>query len=171
MLLNDSSINDLYYSTVRAFPRTQKRQHSIDLVKITEIKWTPYLGMKTLFIKGLAQSEESHKEYTPIIVFKNVIYHNENTNKYVKIIANDNKEYIFEQLDYNENDVLVRCQCKDFFWRLQHTDYVDHSLYSKNRKKYEARINPGSANPLELPGMCKHLLKLAKVIKKALEEG
>ena len=169
MLLNDSSLNHLYNSTVLAFPATKLRQNAVDQIKISEINWTPYLGMKTLFVKGLAQSEKTHKDYSPIILFKNVIYHNNENEKYIKITANDNIEYIFERLNYNENSVLVRCNCSDFKWRWTHTDHVDHSLYGKNRKKYEARINPGSSNPLRLEGMCKHLIKFAKVINQALE--
>lgn len=169
-MILESSINDLYNSTVQAFPRTTKRQNSIDLIKITEINWTPYLGMKTLFVKGNAYSEESHKNYSPIILFKNVTYHTNLQPNLIRLMASDDREYILEKLNYNENDVLVRCNCKDFNWRFQHFNYQDHSLYSKNRKKYEATINPGSANPLNLPGMCKHLIKFARVINKSFEE-
>lgn len=168
MLLNDSSLNYLYNSAVKAFPNTKYRQNSVDQIKIAEINWTPYLGLKTLFTKAIAQSGKSHKDYSPIILFRNVIYNTDNENN-VKITANDGREYFFEKLNYQNNDVLVRCNCEDFKWRFCHTNYLDHSLFAKNRKKYEAIYRPGIANPTESPGLCKHLMKFAEVINKSLQ--
>lgn len=160
--LNESSLNDLYHSTVAAFPQTTKRQHSTDLVKISEIFWNPFLGVRTLFVKGLAQSGESGHEYNPIIIFKNVNYNPQGNQ--VEITANDGQNYIFEKLNPDQTQVLVRCNCKDFKFRFGYFDHLDHSLYGKPGKKYEALHNPGSANPQEMPGMCKHLLKLIKTL-------
>ena len=142
--LYESSVEELYDSTVKAFPKTTKRQHAIDLIDITELNWTPYLGMKTLFVKGVAHSQESNKDYDTVFLIKNVNYNPTN------ILKN--------------NDVLVRCNCQDFLWRWNYTDYKDKSLNGRVRKKYEAIINPGSSNPLEMPGMCKHLIKCYKTI-------
>ena len=72
--LYESSVEELYDSTVKAFPKTTKRQHAIDLIDITELNWTPYLGMKTLFVKGVAHSQESNKDYDTVFLIKNVNY-------------------------------------------------------------------------------------------------
>ena len=155
--LNESSLNSLFQSTVDAFPYTTKRQHSTDTIKITKMSWTPFVGLKTLYVKGLAQNEG--REYTPAILFKNVKY-----GEGVELLASDNKNYRLEKLTLN-GDVLVRCGCGDFRWRFNYYDFLDHSLYGKKAKKYEAKYRPGSANPEEMPGMCKHLLKLIKILK------
>lgn len=166
--IREGTIHQLYTSTVAAFPRTTKRQHSTDPIKIVELNWTPFLGVKTLFIKGLAQSD-SGKEYRPMILFKNVSY-GEGENM-VEIVASDGKNYVFEKLT-DETEVLVRCDCKDFNFRFNFADNQNKFLYGKVRRKYEAHVNPGSANPLGLPGMCKHLIKLTTSLRHAgiLEE-
>lgn len=165
--LQESNLNDLYVSTVNAFPNTTKRQHSIDPVDIVEINWTPFMGVNTLFIKALAHSGESGKEYNPMLLFKKVAYHPSKTNQnWVEITANDGRNYVFEKLN-GGNEVLVRCNCADFHWRFNYFDHEDRSLYGKVRTKYEAIANPGSANPLEMPGMCKHLIKLVRSLNHA----
>jgi hypothetical protein len=150
--LNESSLNDLYDSAVEAFPNTTKRQHVVDTIKISNLRTTPFLGVKTLFSKALAQNEG--REYNPIILFKKVKYYKENSNN------------LLEKLSLDDN-VNIRCQCKDFLWRFHHFDHLDRSLYGSNRKKYQAKNNPGSANPMELPGMCKHLMAFAKSLKES----
>jgi hypothetical protein len=150
----ESSLVDLYQSAVAAFPRTTRRQYATDTIHITNLHWTPFVGMKTLFVKGLAQNEG--KEYTPIILLKNVQYITEG----ITIVASDGREYTFKKLSPTENDVLVRCDCPDFRWRFRYYNYLDHSLQGPKGKKYEAKGMRPPANPMEMPGMCKHLMKL-----------
>lgn len=158
--LNESSLNDLYQSTVDAFPRTTKRQHAIDPVRIVELAWTPFLGMKTLFIKGTAESGES--EYTTLVLFKNVIYNQESN---VRIVANDGLVYEFQKPSFDD-DVLVRCSCPDFRWRFAYYNHLDHSLYGKKPKRYVG-LGFATANPLQMEGMCKHLIKTIKALKES----
>lgn len=163
--VSESTLYDLYQSTVAAFPNTAYRQHAVDPIKITQLEWVPYLGVKTLYLKGLAQSS-SGREYRPIIVFKNVRYHTErDAPDLIEIVASDNRPYLLEKLGNTTNDVLVRCDCKDFYWRFNYYDHEDGSLFGRKRKKYEGAGPP--ANPMELPGVCKHILKLAKALDHA----
>lgn len=155
----ETSLSSLYDSAVAAFPNTTMRQHATDPIVISNLKWIPFIGMKTLFIKGLAQNEG--REYNPIIVFKQVEYSPDND--YVQLIATDGETYPLKQLSLENNDVLLRCNCPDFFWRFNYYDHIDKSLYNRKRKKYESQGGP-PANPLEMPGMCKHLMKMTKVL-------
>lgn len=161
MTINESSLSQLYDATVEAFPKTGKRQYATHLVKITKLESIPYQGMHTLYFKGLAQSEG--KEYNPIILFKKVLY-SENG---ISFIASDYKTYHVNPLSVEQNDVLVRCDCKDFKFRFSYYNHVDESLYGVKPKKYEGTGNGPPANPLELPGLCKHLIKLMSVIKQS----
>lgn len=162
MFLKESSLKDLYKTTVEAFPLTTKRQHATDEIIIENLRWVPFLGVKTLFIKGRAKNIQEKTEYDCIILFKKVDYQKNE----VTITADDLKEYHFGKLSYDNTDVLIRCGCKDFFWRWHHTDHVDKSLQGPNRKKYEGQ-GLWKANPLELPGACKHILKMVKVLTEA----
>lgn len=154
--LAESTHADLYDSSVQAFPKTRFRQHVTDQIEISELEWTPYLGVKTLFISAQAHNKIKGTDYKPMIMFKGVNY-GRGTNT-VEIVANDSKPYRFEQLELGHTELLVRCNCPDFQWRFNYYDWVDSSLFGNKRKKYEGEGAP--ANPAEMPGMCKHLMAM-----------
>ena len=121
--LQESNLVDLYQSTVSAFPRTRFRQHATNPIKIVELTWTPFKGVNTLFIKGHAESS-SGLDYNPMILFKRVNYHDfRNHDNLVEIIASDGQNYLFEPLN-NTNEVLVRCNCKDFKYRFNSPESI-----------------------------------------------
>lgn len=151
--LFESSLEDLYKSSVLAFPNTTKRQHATHPIEIKEIRIIPFVGMKTLFLKALVQNEEN--QYSPIMLFKGVNYNKNDA----KLMASDGKIYDLEKLSFETTDVLLRCNCEDFFWRFNFTNHTDKSLYGTKRKKYESK-GGAPANPLKKPGMCKHIMKL-----------
>lgn len=153
----ESSINDLYKSTVEAFPRTTKRQHVTQPIQIEHMTFVPFLGMKTLLVKASALNET--REYNTLILFKNVLY-KENGKLEIPVGKNSVK---LEQLSV-DNDILVRCNCPDFSYRFRHYDKIDKSLYGKDGRKYESKGIGPPANPLEMPGACKHLLKVFEVL-------
>ena len=155
--LIESTLSELYDSAVLAFPNTKKRQHATQPIEIVNIRFTPFLGVRTLMVRGTAQNED--REYETMIVFKNVQYHDKGSIK----IKSDGKTYLFEPLDVDHVEVLVRYSCQDFRWRFTHTDYIDKSLQGRDRKRYNALYNPGSANPTESEGICKHLMKFSEV--------
>jgi hypothetical protein len=167
LLINESTANELFQSAVNAFPNTAKRQYAIDTINITSPKITPYKGMKTLFVKTLAQNEG--KEYNPIIVFKNIRYVDGPGNNIVEVTVDD-VQYFFEKPTAENNDVLLRCNCGDFFWRFNYFNHLDKSLQGRVRKKYEALYNPGSANPRKMPGMCKHIMKSFRSLSEIIGE-
>ena len=157
----ESSLEDLYQSAVAAFPNTTMRQHATHPIVITNLRWTPFIGVKTLFIKALAQNEG--REYNPIILFKNVDYGKDQ----VKITDSNGREVSFGRLSLENTDVVLRCNCKDFYWRFNYYDHVDKSLYGRKRAPYESKGICPPANPLEMPGMCKHLMKTSHVLREA----
>lgn len=159
--LIESSLSDLHQSAIDAFPRTTKRQFATDTIVITNLTWIPFLGVKTLFLKGLAQNEG--REYSPIIIIKGMNYGGNE----VMIRASDGKQYNFARPSLEENQVLVRCPCMDFHWRFNWYNHLDRSLQGSPRKKYESKGIGPPANPMQMPGMCKHLLKMTKVLHRA----
>lgn len=164
MNLDESSLTQLYHSAVAAFPHTTRRQHATNTIKIAKMDWVPYLGMKTLFIKGYAQNEG--KEYETIVLFKKVAYLNEVNSKAVRIRASDGLYYNFDKITEDQN-VLVRCNCPDFRWRFSYYDHLDKSLYGNKYKAYVSKGLRGPANPLQAEGLCKHLMKTVKALQEA----
>jgi len=137
------------------------RQHAIDPILISEVRWTPFRGVRTLLIRALAQNEG--REYNPLILFKNVQYHAQPNPDTIPVMTETGPFYI-EPLILEDQDVLLRCACKDFFYRFNFYDYQDESLYGRKRTPYESQGIRPPANPLEMPGMCKHLIKLSNVL-------
>src|SRR5262245_54059262 len=107
----ESTAEELYASTVKAFPRTTLRQHATHPVVIREVRLTPFVGTKTLFIKGLAQNEE--REYNVVVLAKGVDY----TGKQATITASDGFKYSFNKLSVENTNILLRCSCPDFRYR------------------------------------------------------
>lgn len=161
LYVNESTLPELYDSTVKAFPQTTLRQHATQPIVIKNLHWTAFQGMKTLFVKGLAQNED--REYSPIILFKGVNYKTGG----VKLAASNGKEYEFAPISLDESDILVRCNCPDFHWRFNFCNHLDKSLYGRKRAKYESMGERGPVNPMKMPGMCKHCLKLSEVLRQA----
>jgi len=151
----ESSFAQLYQNTIDAWPNTTKRQHAIDPVVISDVKIIPFLGVRTLFVKGLATNE--NREYNTIALFKEVNYSNDGD----ATIEVDGKDYKFDKPNLSTSNILVRCGCDDFNWRICHYNYIDKSLYGRDRKPYtrvEGSTRP-PANPYKLPALCKHLIR------------
>ena len=110
--------------------------------------------MKTLMVKCLAETDN---DYNPIIVFKKVDYLDKGKN----YIVSENKKYYLNQFDKN-TQVILRCQCEDFKWRFKYYDHVDKSLFGHKGVKYEAKGIAPPANPLQKPGICKHLMAMSR---------
>ena len=128
----------MYQSAVDAFPDTTKRQHSTQPLRVVDLHWTPYAGMNTLFIRGLVQNE--NKEYNPIILFKGVNYNvNPQDGTTIKIQASNGVPHILKQLTYEDHDVVVRCNCKDYYYRFNYYNHLDGSQYGRKRAKYESK--------------------------------
>lgn len=164
-LFLESSFKELYDSTVENFPNCPRRQNSIDEIVITKLEWLPFIGMKTLRVKGLAQNRANGHEYSPQIIFKNCAFHaNRDIHGLVEIIDNLGARYLLERLSLEDTQILVRCGCGDFFWRMNYADHLNHDLAGRKRAKYEALYRPGSANPENSKGLCKHIIKLMKTL-------
>ena len=161
-IINEASVSDLYHSTVAAFPRTTKRQHSTDSVKIIELKWTPFLGINTLLVRSVAQNEG--REYNPLILFKNIQYKEGGE---LELVI-ENRTYLFDRISKTDDDILVRCNCKDFKFRFAYYDKLwDNCLYGSVPPRYISQGLRPPANPQEMPGMCKHLIVLSNVLSHA----
>jgi len=161
----ETSLKGLYDGSVEAFPNTTRRQHSTDTVRVEGLRWVPFEGVGTLFVKALVRNEDRKNE--PIILLKGVRYRQGPSGGVVTVRASNGREFHMESSSFADDDALVRCTCQDFRWRFCHWNGVDRSLFGRDRRRYEARLRPGSSNPDELPGMCKHLMKMAKILRES----
>lgn len=154
----ESSLDDLYQSAVQTYPRTKYRQHAVDPIKITGLSIVPFKGLNTIFFKGLANNEGRH--YNPKILFKKAKFSEDG----MAVMATDGNVHYVKPLSLTENEVVVRCECGDFFHRWNYADYLDKSLYGRKRKKYES-LGGTSVNPTNSKGLCKHLIALTRSLR------
>lgn len=167
--LDETTFAQLYNSTLSAFPNTEYRHNVVDTIKVRNVKFTPYQGLNTLFIRSLAENTEKNTEYKIMALIKNINY--KTSKDTVKLFDEYGKIYYLEKPKINKNDVLVRCNCQDFMWRFNYYNSVDKSLYGNKRTKYKSK-NIYEANPNKSPGVCKHLMKLfEQLIKKKIIGG
>jgi len=158
----ESTFNDLYASAVEAFPETKKRQHATGPVHVGRFMWTPFVGLKTFLVRGQATNED--RQYNTLILFRNVVYRNGPGEGVIKLKISTNESRYIERLTPDNHNILVRCDCPDFYWRFNFWDHRDKSLYGNKRAKYESKGGP-PANPRELPGCCKHLMKMFSTLQ------
>lgn len=157
-LFQESTFEELYASTVRAFPNTRMRQHAVDPIVIESLRWTPFVGVKTLFVKAEARNED--RRYSPVVLIKGIEYGTDG----IEITGSDGLRYKLKKPSLENSEILVRCQCADFNWRFNFYDHLDASLYGSKRKKYESKGGP-PANPKQMPGLCKHLIKTVMALQ------
>lgn len=162
----ETNLNQIYSSVTSAFPNCTRRENAIDEVIVTKLEWLPFIGLKTLRVKGLSQTKENGHEHFPEIVFKSVKFHEiRDQIGLVEIIDNIGARYLLEKLQQNVVDVLVKCDCKDYYWRFQNKNFENHIHQGRNRVPYIALYNPNIAD-ISI-GACKHIMKLNLVLNRS----
>jgi len=140
-----------------------KRQHALQDVNLSNEKWTASIGMKALQLSALANGGE--KQYAPKIIFNKVEFENEDSSDNVTVKSSSGDDIHFKPIDLSKNTMRVRCTCPDFYWRFAAFNAKDKSLDGRSPKPYQRKTNRGPANPQQVPGMCKHLLKLIELMQ------
>jgi len=161
LLAEDSTYPELYTDIQRGFPNTQRRQHATNEVSIRQLSYLPYIGMKMLQIR--AQCRSNQHDYQPILQLLNVTFENADSPENVTFNA-QGTDYHMQPVDLDQSRVKVRCNCLDFYYRFAMTNFNDNSLVGRSPPVY--RRVPGSnrppANPMNVPGLCRHLIKVVQ---------
>ena len=164
-MLIETTLSDLERSIEIGFPNTTKRQHIFNQVQITGMRLVPYVGMRTLNAMGTVSSNGN--TYNPTIVFLRVVFEPDETDQNVTFKASDGKMYNVQPIEKDLSNIKVRCNCLDYYYRFSYTNRTDGSHQPPNSKPYVRRTdNYPPANPLKVPGVCKHILKLADYLEK-----
>lgn len=159
-----SSVPTLQQNIERGFPDTTKRQHSTNEVVISNIQYMPYIGMKMLHVKSLAAS--NGHQYQQALQFMKVEFEPEDTDENATFQASDGEDYHVHPLQLNGHNVKVRCNCLDFHYRFANYNAQDKSLVGRPPPLYQKTTNRPPVNPAQVPGMCKHLLKLVETLRR-----
>ena len=159
-----STVTGLEQNISTAFPNTTKRQHATGEVAVQNIQYIPYIGTKMLHVKS-STSSNSH-QYQQVIQFNNVVFEGEDTGENATFTATDGTETHVQPLDLNQLNVRVRCNCLDFYHRFANWNAQDKSLVGRSPNLYIRKTSTRPpVNPLRLPGMCKHLLRVVQELQ------
>lgn len=161
MNLFETTYNQLYQNITTAFD-TKKRQNISDTVNVSNITYTP-LENNSIIVKADAYSQGG-TTYKPTIQFFNVENSEESTDT-VSFKGNDNQEHTIKKIGLRDHDVKVGCNCMDFIHRFAMWNYNDGSLYGEKPDLYIKTTNRPPVNPLKVPGVCKHIVKLTDRLK------
>ncbi len=171
--MQESSLQSLETNIKRGFPNTKKRQYATGTVQIPNMKMTPYVPSQALLVD--AQATNEGRRNNPQIFFRGIVFEPEETQTNVTFTGSDNQEYnIVQAVPINIENVQVRCTCLDFHYRFAQQNARDGSLYGPAPPKYKRKTETRPpANPMKVPGMCKHLLKLEEELQKTgiVEKG
>lgn len=160
-----STVTGLEQNITTAFPNTTKRQHATGEVAVQNIQYIPYIGTKMLHVKS-STSSNGH-QYQQVIQFNNVVFEPSDTEENATFTATDGTETHAQPLDLNALNVKVRCNCLDFYHRFANYNAQDKSLVGKAPPVYVRKTTTRPpVNPMRVPGMCKHLLKVVDELQK-----
>lgn len=159
-----STVPDLEDNIERGFPATRKRQHATNEVTIRNVQYMPYIGMKMLHVKSSSLSNGN--EYRQALQFNGVKFAGQDGPDVATFTASDGEDYHVAPLQLSGHNVKVRCNCMDFHYRFANYNSQDKSLVGKPPPLYQRKTNRPPVNPMQVPGMCKHLLKLVEMLRR-----
>lgn len=160
-----SSVPDLEDNIEQGFPHTKKRQHATNEVTVSNVQYMPYLGMKMLHVKSISSS--NGHQYQQALQFLRVDFDDQKQPDNATFQASDGADYHIKPLQLSGHNVKVRCNCLDFYYRFANYNSQDKSLVGRPPPPYQRKTNRPPVNPDQVPGMCKHLLKLVDNLTQA----
>jgi hypothetical protein len=165
-IFEDQTIPQLRQSTERGFPNTKKRQHSTGEVQVTNIEYQPAPAQKALQITTITTSNGSGNQHNQMVMLKNATFESMGNGSNASFKAVDGKEYYIKPLPVNDTNVNVACDCEDYLMRFAHTNNQNGCHLGPLPPNYVRKTTTRPpANPQNVPGCCKHLLKLLDDLK------
>lgn len=166
LVQEDTSVNDLEAKTRQYNPATTKRQNATGPIQVQQMKLSAGQdntgGM--LEVEAVMKSD-SGNQYQSIMVFSGVDYQEEDTNDNVTFTGADGQDYHMAPIPLSAQNVKVRCTCLDFRWRFSVQHQNQGTLYGPGPGIYKNKTQREPNNPNNIPGVCKHLLKLGQELK------
>lgn len=166
VLTEESTLKDLEQGTITGFPFTTKRQHAVDPVQVSQIKYTPFKQNQNLKISAVVRS--GGKIYDTDILFDDVVFEDEDAETNITFTGSDNEQYHAQPISLKDHEVKVKCSCLDFHYRFAIWNFNDDSLYGNPPPPYRRKTTTRPpVNPTQTPGVCKHILKLMKALQRS----
>jgi hypothetical protein len=118
-----------------------------------------YVG--TVMVKSVAKSEVGAGNYNTFLQAKDISISSEKDKTHRTQLSDG---AYMGSIDYRKTEVKVRCDCPDFRWRFAYYNDLKQALYGLRPPPYKRKTNRPPVNPRHLPGMCKHLFNVVKIL-------
>lgn len=160
-LIETSTLTMLDNSTDRAYPSNKRRE------QINAVKVLPEMSMTMkgddLVVDSRTSSPSSGKIYNQRMVFQHV----QPLSPEDGGVQLRGSNTFIEPIEPNHTKLRVNCNCSDFRFRFAEYNSQDDSLAGDPPPPYQrvAGSTRPPANPLRLPGMCKHLYAITQYLE------
>lgn len=162
-MIQEASYSVLDTNTRGKMDTADGRENSAIKSRVVDISIVPAVPSSVLKIEATVQGETNR--YSCVMQFDDVAFEKEQTNMNIEFMGVDGKPYFIEPIDMSSNNVRVFCSCLDFRWRFALANSKHNSLYGNVPPPYVKKTERQPVNPQNVPGVCKHLIKLAETLK------
>lgn len=136
-------------------------QHPVGRISNIEIKY--HTSNHQLHFTSLCSSSENpNRKYQGHIIFNQVI-HSDKSSRETPLRYHEPMQTLFLSLPTSESSVQVRCSCLDNYYMWQYQNKNAGALIGRY-KPYIKKTDRPYRNTLNVPGVCKHLLYLIKIL-------
>jgi len=174
--LLENTYSEFERNTMNFQPASKKRQHATASVQVQNMEFSAIPHSQSLLVEGTIRNYGSETKlnavYMSRYLFRDVEFVNADTEEEVAnpntltIEGKNGKEFTIVPIQLNKQNVLVGCNCLDFFWRTSRQHHNQNSLFGYDVGTYRKRTNRPPVNPYNKTILCKHLLKLAEEMKR-----
>lgn len=135
------------------------RKQKAGTVNLQNLTFIPMVANGNLKIGANTTSNNGHDYWTTILI-DNVQYLDEEEPNCYTFEGSDNSEYYIQRITKNSN-IKVNCSCLDFHYRFSVWDNRFKALDGNPPPPYvrKTQTRP-SVNPMQSPGLCKHIIGL-----------
>lgn len=165
LILLELTLYQLNRSTQNGFD--DKRKGRAPRMNLTNVRYTPTMenGKQGLTVNSDCISGDSGNHYQQVIVFQKVTLLPEDGPNARTFETSDGKQIHVDNYSLQSADVKVRCNCLDFYWRFTNFNFKQRALQGDPNPPYVRKTqNRPPANPMQKPGICKHIYQLLKTV-------
>lgn len=164
LLLLEMTLYQLNRSVQNQFG--DKRQGKSPRMNLTDVKYslTSEGGKTGIMVTSHCISGDSGNHYDQVFMFNKIVLDEEDTPENMTVKTTDGKDIHVNYRGLANSDVKVRCTCLDFYWRFAVYNFNKKALYGDRPPPYIKKTSRPPVNPMQKPGVCKHIYKLLNTV-------
>ena len=166
VVLEDATIPFLKQEIERGFPDTKKRQHATNEVQVLTLQYTPIIKNNVLRLISTTSSDNGNT-HSQVIDIKGMNFQPPNSGNTVKITDSKGTEHSITPAKLNTSNVGVFCDCEDYQMRFANLNIKNNCHIGPPPQRYVRKTTTRPpVNPMNVPGMCKHIIRITDDLKR-----